>query len=206
MNQRVQNSKCLLLNADYTPLRIISWKRAILWSVRYNNCSNFGIEILEYYTNKFIQGVGDKKYPVPAVAKTVQYFNLYQKTHINFSRHNLFIRDNHMCQYCGIQLPPSQLTYDHIIPKSRFNHNRKISTNWTNVVTSCRNCNHKKGNRTPVEAGMSLIKLPIAPKYSTEYLPWYKDLITIDENDENFHIWGPFIKSNKNYADQCGNI
>lgn len=188
---KVNNSKCLLLNADYSPLRIISWRRAIVWSMKYSNDPNYGIEILEYFSDKFIQGVGDKTYKVPAVAKTVRFFNLYNKK-ISFSRHNLFIRDNYTCQYCGQQMSMSQLTYDHIIPKARFLHDKKLSTNWNNIVTACRPCNSKKGNRTPKEAGMLLIKHPIEPTYSLEYLPWYQELSTISE--VGYDIWKPFLR------------
>lgn len=193
MSSKAENSKCLLLNADYTPLRIISWQRAIVWSIRYENNSSYGIEIIEYYEDKYIQGSGNKKYRVPSVAKTLKYFNPYNRK-INFSRHNLFIRDQHTCQYCGKQLCSSQLTYDHIIPKCRFVENKKLSTNWNNIVTACRPCNHKKGNRTPKEAGMQLIKSPIQPNYSVEYLPWYQELTTIDS--AYYGQWKQFLAPN----------
>jgi hypothetical protein len=192
MSSKAENSKCLLLNADYVPLRIISWQRAIVWSIRYENNNNYGIEIISYYNDKHIQGAGNKQYPVPAVAKTLRYFNLYNRK-INFSRNNLFIRDNYTCQYCGVQFCSSQLTYDHIIPKCRFDHEkRKQSTNWQNIVTACRPCNHKKGNRTPKEAGMTLIGNPIQPNYSVQYLPWFGELTTIS-NSPSYELWKPFI-------------
>ena len=194
MSKKAENSKCLLLNADYTPLRIISWQRAIVWSIRYSNNNNYGIEIIEFYKDKYIQGASNKQYRVPAVAKTVRYFNLYNKK-INFSRNNLFIRDNFTCQYCGKKQILSQLTYDHIIPKSRFNDNKKLSTNWLNIVTACRLCNHKKGNKTPSEAGMSLINSPVEPSYSLIYLPWYQELSTI-KNSPTYEMWKPFIINN----------
>lgn len=195
MNNKAESSKCLLLNADYTPLRIISWQRAIIWSIRYENDKNYGIEIIQYYKDRFINGSCNKKHPVPAVAKTVHYFNIYNRK-MNFSRNNLFIRDGFTCQYCGQQLCYSQLTYDHIIPKSRFSKDKKLSTSWKNIVTACRPCNHKKGNRTPKEAGMTLIKKPIEPNYSVEYLPWFQELITISKGSTN-EIWQPFISNIK---------
>jgi|LakMenE18May11ns_1017448.scaffolds.fasta_scaffold9959394_19 hypothetical protein len=191
MSSKAENSKCLLLNADYAPLRIISWQRAIVWSIRYEDNKSYGIEILSYYKDKYIQGSAGKQYPVPAVAKTLRYFNLYNRK-INFSRHNLFIRDNHTCQYCGMQLCSTQLTYDHIIPKCRFNENKRLSTNWNNIVTACRPCNHKKGNRTPKEAGMKLINSPIEPNYSLEYLPWFQEISTISDGP-SYELWKPFI-------------
>lgn len=185
------NSKCLLLNADMSPLRIISWRRAIIWSLKNIDYKNYNIDIIAYYKNRYIQGANNKQYSVPAVAKTVKYFDIYNRK-INFSRHNLFIRDNFTCQYCNNKYPIAQLTYDHIVPKSRFYPNRKYSTNWHNIVTACRDCNHKKGNRTPIEAGMNLIKTPTEPKYSLQYLPWYKELITIYQESIS-NEWEPFL-------------
>ena len=196
---KAENSKCLLLNADYTPLKIISWKKAIIWSLKYNQDYNFAIQIIAYHEDRYIQGSSDKKYGVPAVAITKKYFNVFNRS-INFSRTNLYIRDDYTCQYCGNQLNVSQLTYDHVIPKSRFLHNKSSSTNWKNIVTACRPCNHKKGNKTPKEAGMKLIKDPIAPSYSLEYLPWYSELITIGCLSE-YNAWRPFLENI-----QCHNL
>jgi 5-methylcytosine-specific restriction endonuclease McrA len=196
MNSQAENSKCLLLNADYSPIRIISWQRAIVWSMKYENNNDYGIQIIEYYKDKYIQGACNKKYQVPAVAKTLKYFRIHDRK-INFSRNNLFIRDNYTCQYCGQQFAISQLTYDHIIPKSRYGNN-KNSTHWLNIVTACRPCNHKKGNRTPKEAGMSLINSPIEPNYSYAYLPWYQELSNINQGS-SYEIWKPFI-SHINYV------
>lgn len=193
MNRQDQHSKCLLLNADYSPLKTISWKRAMVWSIKYKDCPEYGIEILDYYINEYIHGTGGRLYKVPSVAKTLKYFNVYNRK-INFSRTNLFIRDDFTCQYCGTKLSQSQLTYDHIIPKCRFHKNRTLSTNWTNIVTACRPCNHKKANRTPSEAGMYLIKQPIEPQYGLKYLPWYQELSTINQNSP----WEPFIKNIQN--------
>lgn len=192
MSEKANNSLCLLLNADYSPLRIISWKRAIVWSLKYDTKSNYGIEIIDYYHNRFIHGVNDKKFPVPSVAKTLNYFNIYDKN-IHFSRRNLFIRDDCTCQYCGKLFSTNQLTYDHIIPKSRFSSDKKKSTNWLNIVTACRKCNAKKGNRTPTEANMMLIKEPSAPKYSTKYLPWGSDVSMI-EYISKCDQWKPFLE------------
>lgn len=200
MSIKHQNLKCLLLNANYYPLRIISWKKAMILSIKYDSNHNYGINTLDYFDNEYIQGVGDKIYKIPAVLKTKLYFDHYDRT-INFSRKNLFIRDNYTCQYCGTSLPHNQLTYDHIIPKCRFSGtNKSLATNWKNVTTACRPCNHKKGNRTPKEANMTLVSMPYVPKYSYRYLPWYTDLITIAQ-DETYSKWMPYIQHlEKNYA------
>ncbi|MEW9796763.1 HNH endonuclease [Alteromonas sp. CYL-A6] len=78
----------------------------------------------------------------------------------------LFRRDNHLCLYCGQKFTPSQLTRDHILPRSRGGKDC-----WTNVVTACSRCNHAKSARTPEEAGMPLLAVPFRPNlYERFYL------------------------------------
>ena len=80
------------------------------------------------------------------------------------SNRELFLRDDHLCMYCGRQLPGHLLTRDHLIPLSRGG-----ADCWSNVVTACRGCNHAKGSRTPDEAGMGLLAVPYVPNRA-EYL------------------------------------
>jgi hypothetical protein len=71
----------------------------------------------------------------------------------------LFERDRYLCAYCARTYPRTELTRDHVLPKSRGG--RDV---WENVVTACRTCNSfKKRDRTPAEAGMQLVYLPYAP-------------------------------------------
>lgn len=165
-----QNSKCLVLNADYTPLGVINWKKALVWSFKYDLTDKLSIQIIDFYKNDHIVGTNNKKYPIPAVAKTNKYFRINNQN-IKFSRKNLFIRDNYSCQYCGSKKDISELTYDHVIPKSIWHNNHQSPTSWTNIVTSCVACNRKKGNRTPKQANMPLKTLPIIPQQNTKYLP-----------------------------------
>ena len=80
------------------------------------------------------------------------------------SNRELFLRDDHLCMYCGRQLPGHLLTRDHLVPLSRGG-----TDCWSNVVAACRGCNHAKGSRTPDEAGMSLLAVPYVPNRA-EYL------------------------------------
>ncbi len=173
----IKNSQCLLLNSDYTPLAIISWKRALIWSIRYENNRRYGIEIIDFFKNDYIRGVNDKKYPIPAVAKTIRYFKINTQE-ITFSRKNIYIRDNYTCQYCNKKYEYNMLTYDHVIPKSKWNDGSS-PTNWTNIVTACVGCNRKKGNKTPKQANMPLINLPIKPNKNIRYLPISLQLLKI---------------------------
>lgn len=175
---KIENSKCLVLNADFTPLTVIGWKKALIWSIKNLENPLIGIEIIDFYKNDYIQGPNGKKFPVPAVAKTARYLRLHNKR-VKFSRKNLFTRDNYICQYCGLKKDIKFLTYDHVIPKSMWEDNNRSPTNWTNIVTACVDCNRKKGRKTPKQANMPLQNLPIEPTKSQKYLPITSYLLRI---------------------------
>lgn len=175
------NSKCLVLNADFTPLVIIGWRRAVVWSVKYEHNPNIGVQIIDFYKDDFINGSNNRKIPIPAVVKMASYRKLNSFA-VNFSRKNLFIRDNMTCQYCGMPQEINNLTYDHVIPKSQWNFDNGSPTTWTNVVTACVTCNRKKRNRTPTQANMPLLSMPIKPSKTTKYLPMRSYLARIRHN------------------------
>lgn len=175
-----KHTKCLLLNADYTPITIISWKRAMVWYFKYSQNHKYSIDILDFYKDDSIIGV-NKHYPIPAVAKTNKYFKFNKQT-VSFSRKNLFIRDNYTCQYCYKKFSISELTYDHVIPKSTWSDKNASPTCWTNIVTACTYCNRKKGNRTPKQANMQLMTLPVQPSKNIKYLPLAQDLSKIRQD------------------------
>jgi hypothetical protein len=79
-----------------------------------------------------------------------------------FSRRNLFKRDKYTCLYCGVQPGPDELTVDHIMPKSRGG-----TSTWENCALACVECNKRKANRTPDEAGMKLRRTPKKPSWKT---------------------------------------
>ena len=83
---------------------------------------------------------------------------------VTFCRRNLFKRDHTTCQYCGVQPGTSELTIDHVIPRSRGG-----ATTWENCVLACVPCNSRKANRTPEQAHMKLRKTPIRPQWKPFY-------------------------------------
>lgn len=89
----------------------------------------------------------------------------------------LFLRDQHMCMYCGGQFDTSLLTRDHILPVSRGGHDT-----WCNVVTACRACNTRKGGRTTDESHMPLLAVPFVPNFA-EYLALSNRRILADQMD-----------------------
>ncbi len=140
----------LLLNFTYEPLRVIDWRKAIvlIFLGKAEPVKNY---------DKVVRSV-NLTMPLPAVIRLLKYVKNGRKVYLRFSRENVFLRDNYTCQYCGKKFPPSKLTYDHVIPKSRGG-----TTDWTNIVTCCERCNRLKGDRTPEEAGMKLLKPPRRP-------------------------------------------
>lgn len=98
-----------------------------------------------------------------------------------FNRKNIFHRDNYTCQYCGKKGLP--LTLDHILPKSRGGKNT-----WENIVTACPKCNTLKANRTPLEAGMKMLKQPKRP---INHIKFELTKHSSDNNDQ----WGKYIAS-----------
>lgn len=187
---KIQNTKCLVLNADYSPLTIISWKKALLWSYKYEYGHKLSIEIIDFYKDDYILGTNNKKYPIPAIAKRSQYSRTHNQK-IKFSRKNLFIRDNYTCQYCGSKLDGSNLTYDHVIPKSMWYDDNHSPTSWTNIVTACVSCNRKKGNKTPKQANMPLKNLPVMPQKNPKYLPIVSYLVKIKDIPDEWKVYLP---------------
>jgi hypothetical protein len=187
---RQQHKKCLLLNADFSSLSIIDWERAVVWSMKYEHNPKYGIDIIDFYKNDHINGVNNKKYPIPAVAKTKRFFRQSYRSLI-FSRKNIFLRDDYTCQYCGQKYETNNLTYDHVIPKSIWNDELQSSTCWTNIVTACMKCNRKKGNKTPKQANMPLINMPIKPVKSQKYLPIAHHLHKIKDIPVEWKVYLP---------------
>jgi 5-methylcytosine-specific restriction endonuclease McrA len=145
-------SRSLLLNASYEPMRVLSWQKAlILWF-------QGKVEVLEYHS-VFIRSVRSS-FQLPSVMRLKTYVKPRSYGAVRFCRENVYIRDNHTCQYCGIRYSTRVLTLDHVVPVSK-----QGPKTWTNVVTACRECNQKKGNRTPVGANMPLLKTPVVPSW-----------------------------------------
>ncbi len=68
-------------------------------------------------------------------------------------------RDGHCCAYCGNQ---NSLVIDHVIPRAQGGRGTA-----ENLVTACRSCNSKKGNKTPEQAGLpwpSTLVAPVTPE------------------------------------------
>lgn len=175
----LSNLKTLVLNDDFTPLNIVPWKKGMKLifegpceycdergfnyvngsKTQCNYCNGTGTlppaNIIEYYDYTIRDSAG-RAHIVPAVISCSHHIHrTYRK--VPYSRLNVFRRDNYICQYCGERFIGSELTVDHVIPRSMWNGGG-TPTCWTNIVTCCLKCNSKKGNKTPEQAGMYLQK------------------------------------------------
>jgi 5-methylcytosine-specific restriction endonuclease McrA len=151
----VSASDCpaLVLNADfrplsYFPLSLWGWQDAVkaVFLDRVNIISEYDDEV---HSPSFAM-------KLPSVIALKTYIPMARRP--AFTRFNVFLRDRFACQYCGHALPASELTFDHIVPRSRGGR-----TSWTNVVTACTDCNLRKGNRHHTEIGMTLRRIPDQP-------------------------------------------
>ena len=116
---------------------------------------------------------------VPRIIRLLFYDRLPRKP-VKFNRRNIYARDRNKCQYCGKKYPSSELSLDHIIPRSIGG-----ASNWENIVCACTKCNVKKGGRTPKQARMTLITKPIKPKRNPS--------IHVHASAQRYKSWKQFL-------------
>src|SRR5690242_8924112 len=146
-----ENCPALVLNADfrplsYFPLSLWSWQETVkaVFLDRVNIISEYEEVVRSPSFEMRLPSVISLKEYIPAARRPA------------FTRFNVFLRDRFTCQYCGHRFPTHELTFDHVVPRSRGGR-----TTWRNVVTSCSGCNLRKGNRLPGEYGM----MPLTPPH-----------------------------------------
>lgn len=116
---------------------------------------------------------------VPRIIRLLVYEKL-PRQEVKFNRRNIYARDSNRCQYCGKKFPTTDLSLDHVKPKSQGG-----KSSWENIVCCCLKCNVRKGGRTPEQAHMHLIAKPIKPKRSP--------VINIRLADERYASWKQFL-------------
>jgi 5-methylcytosine-specific restriction endonuclease McrA len=144
------SKKALLLSSWYLPMRVLGWQDAVklVYVGSVDVLAEYDEEIRSPSTTWKMPAVLRQRRAVPPRALGVK-----------FSRTNVYLRDKYTCQYCFHRLPEKELTFDHVVPRSRGG--RKT---FTNIVTACRPCNARKGHRTCDEAGMFPRREPFHPK------------------------------------------
>lgn len=160
----------LVLNASFEPMLVIHWQKAmqLLFSGK--------VEVLEEYERE-IRTISSN-YRLPAVLRLIKFIPFHKRTQaVRFSRKNVFIRDQMICQYCGRKRMISELTLDHVIPAVQGGQKT-----WENIVTACIPCNQKKGGRTPAEARMDLLSRPLKPQ-------WLPAITTLSSKKASLERW-----------------
>ncbi len=153
MSLALQSCPALVLNADfrplsYYPLSLWSWQEAIKAVVAER------VNVVSVYSRTVHSPSAEM--PLPSVISLKDYIPTSRRP--AFTRFNVFLRDRFACQYCGESLPTHDLTFDHVIPRSRGGR-----TTWDNVVTACSPCNLVKGNHMPHQARMFPLVRPTEP-------------------------------------------
>jgi len=198
----VLQSSVLVLNRSYSAVRVVNVRRAFIMLCRDaaevvhidDGCyANYDFE--SWCELSMLVGAGGNGHPrreeaewirtvnfriqVPRVIRLLRFDQLPRQS-VRLNRKNVFARDGNRCQYCGLDFPPSQLSFDHVTPRSRGG-----TTDWENVVTCCLICNSRKGDRTPQEAGMELRRRPARPAHNP--------MLKIKMGNPRYHVWQPFL-------------
>lgn len=154
-NASIPLERCtaLVLNADfrplsYYPLSVWSWQDAVKAIFRGS------VDVVSEYERTVRSP--DMEMKLPSVLALKEYVHTARKP--AFTRFNVFLRDHFTCQYCGEKHKTYELTFDHVIPRSKGGR-----TNWENIVAACRECNTKKGNAMPKNIGMFPLTEPHQP-------------------------------------------
>ena len=140
------DGRVLLLNQTYEPLGTVSVARAVIMTFK-------DTVTVEEFDGERVLRSARAEFRVPSVIRRRTYINVRRRQEASgMKRMRIYMRDKFRCQYCGEKKAASELTLDHILPRSRGGDNSPV-----NIVTACVQCNNRKGSRTPAEARMPLL-------------------------------------------------
>jgi 5-methylcytosine-specific restriction endonuclease McrA len=159
----------LVLNRNFEPLNVCDTRRAVGLLLLGK------AEIIENGRGEI--HTARAAFPCPSVIRLAHFISR-PRPRVKLTKREIFRRDDYRCQYCGIAL--SRLTIDHVIPRHRGGTHR-----WDNLVTACPPCNRRKGGRLVHEAHMALLKLPIEPHPTADYL--------FGRYAREYHEWGKYL-------------
>ncbi|MBW8040337.1 MAG: HNH endonuclease [Planctomycetes bacterium] len=187
----------LVLNKHYMPIRIIGARRAFcllfkelaeVVSLEEGRYSNYDFEswcqvsrLRRHFERDGHDWVSTVSFyiAVPRIIRLFFYDRL-PRSEVKFNRRNIFARDKNKCQYCGKRQPTSELSLDHVIPRSSGG-----KASWENIVCACTKCNVKKAGRTPRQAGMTLFRKPVKPRHNP--------LVHIFLGNQRYRSWKQFL-------------
>ena len=193
-------SSVLVLNKLFMAVHIISVRRAFCLLCKdlaevisledgQFNTYDFSTwqELSEYRAKHFREEDDDwvrtanSEIQVPRVIRLLSYDKMPKHT-VKFNLRNIFARYNNQCQYCGKKFQTSELSLDHVVPRSQGGQ-----SSWENIVCACVNCNVRKGGRTPKQAHMGLIRKPEKPKRSP--------LLNLKLTHRKYQSWKTFLEN-----------
>ena len=191
------DAKVLVLNRVYAAVRIVDARRAFTLLVK-DLAEVISVENGSFVNYSFLSWTDAAEFQrehendhhdwvrtarlsiaVPKVIRLLGY-DRFPREHVKLNRRNIYARDGSRCQYCGKHFPTRELTLDHVLPRVQGGEN-----SWTNLVCACVRCNAKKGGRTPVEAGMRLLRTPVKPKRNPA--------ITVRLGSPRYQSWKAFL-------------
>jgi hypothetical protein len=191
------DSSVLVLNRHYAAIRVVTARRAFCMIVKQIaeivSVENDGFLSYDFESWREISELRAKyereehewvrcvrfELAVPRIVRLLFYDRL-PRTNVKFTRRNIYARDGSRCQYCGRRFPTSELSLDHVVPRSQGG----LST-WRNVVCCCVTCNVQKGGQTPQQARMKLVRPPIKPRRSP--------VIALRLGSEKYASWKQFL-------------
>lgn len=206
-NASTLNGSVLVLNRFYMAVHVVAVRRALVLLYRelaevinvddgqYNNYDFISwMELSQFVMSDQENGTDDRDWVrsvnfslmIPRVIR-LNFYDKVPKLTLRFNRRNLFARDANTCQYCARTLSLSQLSFDHIIPRSRGG-----KTTWDNVVCCCLKCNARKGDQLPKQAGMKLIRNPTRPRHNP--------LLRVKLDNPKYEIWRTFLGGGSSLA------
>jgi 5-methylcytosine-specific restriction endonuclease McrA len=168
----MEPNKVLVLNRSFEALQVCDVRRAIV--LLFTGRAERIEDTLDLIRSPSVAML------VPSVIRLQRYIRRTATHALSFNKKNILKRDCYTCQYCG-RNGGERMTIDHVMPRSLGG-----KTIWENVVSACRACNTRKGNRTPQQAGMSLIRKPVKP-ISALYLT------ILAQSARHLHVWQKYL-------------
>lgn len=173
------NAAVLVLNRHYQPIHVTNAKRAFtllylgVARVIDQQFRTFDFASWAQLSDEMAEGRRSAHHDVVRTVNRallvprviiLQMYDRIPRTKVRFSRYNIYLRDGNTCQYCGRELPRTELNLDHVVPRAQGGR-----TTWENVVCCCIDCNLSKGARTPEQAGIKLLKTPTRPRWTPTF-------------------------------------
>lgn len=130
--------RSLVLNADCRPLS--TWPLSLIPAQdAVHALYRERVVTLEEWPGELFRSPS-RSIAVPKVVMLRQYAPIAGNP--KFCRRSILLRDKYRCQFCNRQFPPSELTFDHYVPRSKGG-----KTVWENILTACVQCNSQKADR-----------------------------------------------------------